>query len=165
MAPRVCASPVDPVLELLRRQPALVVHALHHLLGWELEQPVRVELGDVADTQLHARGLEWSADLTLELRRLGGVSSWLAVVAPAGRDEYARAYLWPCYAALLGLRRGGPSGLLAVVPGEEDVAWARQTVSCGFGALTFTPLAVTRGSLLALPVAQGSEPGQGECAR
>jgi hypothetical protein len=155
----VCASPVDPALELLRDRPALVVHALHRLLGWELEQPARAALGDVADTQLRAHGREWAADLVFELRRLGGPSSWLAVVAPAARDEYARAYVWPCYAALLGLRRGGPSGLLAVVAGDEDVAWARQTVACGFGALTFTPLAVTRAALLGLAAASEPEPG------
>lgn len=150
-----CASPVDPVLELLHARPALIVHALHRLLGWELEQPVRPELADVGDTQLHAHGREWCADLVLELRRLAGPSSWLAVVAPHARDEHARAYLWPCHAALLGLRRGGPAGLLAIVPGDEDVAWARQTVSCGFGALTFTPLAITRAELLALGAAAG----------
>jgi hypothetical protein len=146
----VCASPVDPVLELLEQKPELVVRALHQVLGWELEQPARAVLVDAGDTQLHARGHEWCADLAVELRRVGGPSTWLAIVAPLARDELARAYLWPCYAALLGLRRGGPAGLLAVVASEADVAWARQTVACGFGALTFTPLVVTRAELLAL---------------
>ncbi|MDC0671111.1 hypothetical protein [Nannocystis radixulma] len=145
-----CASPVDPILELLEQKPELVVRALHHVLGWELEQPARAVLVDAGDTQLHARGHEWCADLAVELRRVGGPSTWLAIVAPVARDELARAYLWPCYAALLGLRRGGPAGLLAVVASEADVAWARQTVACGFGALTFTPLVVTRAELLAL---------------
>jgi len=146
----VCASPVDPVLELLAHRPELVVRVLHQVLGWELERPARAELVDVGDTQLHARGHEWCADLAVELRRLGGPSTWLALVAPRRRDEQARAYLWPCYAALLGLRRGGPAGLLAIVADEGDVGWARQTVACGFGALTFTPLVVTRVELLAL---------------
>ncbi|WAS92122.1 hypothetical protein [Nannocystis punicea] len=149
MTPPVCASPVDPVLELLQRRPELIVHALHRLLGWELEQPALAELVDVGDTQLYAHGHEWAADLAFALRRLGGPSTWLAVVAPQAREEQARAYLWPCYAALLGLRRGGPAGLLALV-GDDDVEWARQTVACGFGALTFTPLVVSRAALLAL---------------
>ncbi|MDC0717005.1 hypothetical protein [Nannocystis bainbridge] len=144
-----CASPVDPVLDLLQRRPELLIVALHRLLGWELEQPARAEAVDVGDTQLYAYGHEWAADLAFALRRVGGPSTWLAIVAPQAREEQARAYLWPCYAALLGLRRGGPAGLLAIV-GDEDVGWARQTIACGFGALTFTPLVVTRAALLAL---------------
>lgn len=145
-----CASPVHPLLDLVRDRPELVVHVLHRLLGWELEQPVQAVLADAGDTRLEARGRPWSADLVVELRRLGGASTWLAVVAPAARDEYERAFVWPCYAALLGVRRRGPAGLLAIVPHAEDVAWARQTVTCGFGALTFTPLAITGAALLAL---------------
>lgn len=147
---RVCAVPVHPVLDLVRRDPNVVVHVLRDLLGWELEQPTRALMADVADTQLRARGREWSADLALELRRLDGTSTWLALVAPAARDDDERALLWPCYAALLGVRRGGPAGLLAVVPGPDDLEWARQTTSCGFGALTFTPVAITLAQLYAL---------------
>lgn len=147
---RVCAVPVQPVLDLVRRDPNLIVHVLHQLLGWELEQPTRGLLGDAADTQLRARGREWSADLAIELRRLDGTSTWLALVAPAARDDDERALLWPCYAALLGVRRGGPAGLLAIVPAADDLEWARQTTSCGFGALTFTPVAVTLAQAYAL---------------
>lgn len=146
----VCAVPVTPVLDLLQRDPGVVVHVLHRLLGWELERPTRALPADVADTQLQARGREWSADLAFELRRLGGDATWLAVVAPAARDEYERAYLWPCYAALLGVRRGGPAGLLAIVPTVDDLQWARQTIACDFGALVFTPVAVTIDQLYAL---------------
>lgn len=152
-----CASPVRPLLDDLRDRPELVVHVLHRLLGWELEQPVRALLADPNETRVHARGREWRADLAFELRRLGGRSSWLAVVAPDLRDDYERAYLWPCHAALLGVRRGGPAGLLALVPHEEDVVWATQTVSCGFGALTFTPLAITGAALVTLRATLAAE--------
>lgn len=128
----------------------MAVHALQRLLGWELEVPTRSLPADPADTQLSARGREWCADLAFELRRLDGSATWLALVAPATRDEFERAYVWPCYAALLGLRRGGPAGLLAVVPTPDDLTWARQTSACGFGALTFTPLAITIDQLYAL---------------
>jgi hypothetical protein len=147
---RVCAVPVTPVLDLLQRDPGLVVHVLHRLLGWELERPTRALPADVADTQVHARGREWAADLAFELRRLDGTSSWLAVVAPAARDAYEHEFLWPCYAALLGSRRGGPAGLLAIVPAVDDLAWARRTIACDFGALVFTPVAVTIDQLYAL---------------
>lgn len=146
----VCAVPVVPVLELLQRDPAMVVHVLHRLLGWELERPTRALPADVADTQLRARGREWAADLAFELRRLDGAASWLAVVAPAARDAYEHLYLWPCYAALLAVRRGGPAGLLAVVPTVDDLQWARQTIAGDLGALAFTPVAVTIDQLYAL---------------
>lgn len=146
----VCAVPVHPVLDLLQRDPGLVVHVLHRLLGWEIERPTRALPADAADTQLQARGRAWAADLAFELRRLDGASTWVAVVAPAARDEYERALLWPCYAALLAVRRGGPAGLLAIVPAADDLQWARQTIACDFGALTFTPVAVTIDQLYAL---------------
>lgn len=148
--PRVCAIAVQPALDPIRRDPNLVVHALRLLLGWELEQPTRALLADAADTGLIARGRAWCADLAVELRRLDGTSTWLAIVAPAARDDDERALLWPCYAALLGVRRGGPAGLLAIVPEADDLAWARQTSSCDLGALTFTPLAVTLAQVYAL---------------
>ncbi len=146
----VCAVPVSPVLDAIRRDPSLVVHVLRQLLGWELEQPTRAILAEAADTRLVARGRQWGADLAVELRRLDGTSTWLAIVAPAARDDDERALLWPCYAALLGVRRGGPAGLLAIVPAVDDLTWARQTSCCDFGALTFTPLAVTLAQVYAL---------------
>lgn len=145
-----CAALAKPIVRLVRREPELAIAALNRLLRWEICQPIQAVLADEGDTQVYARGQTWCADLALELRRLDGRSSYLAVVAPEGRDEYERDYIWPCYAASLGMRRRGPAGVLALVDDGDEAAWAGQTITSDFGWLTITPQAVTAEQVLAL---------------
>ena len=139
-----------PAIEIFLRDPNMAIHTLQRLLGWELSVPTRALPADPSDTEVQLRDRTWRADLAFELRLLDGKATWLALVTPSARDEVERSYVWPCLAAALALRRAGPAALLAIVPTPEDLTWARQTLTCEFGARTFTPLAVTADQVYAL---------------